>query len=102
MGNFLRFFLPAISLLSLILCIAGIIPTPIFFGIAFIFFIIIRVYQQKNHADYDKLNKIAPQIETLSDSADWIEAATFNAEILQQLQQHSLPTIKKLLLISNI
>ena len=90
-----RFLLPAVSLLSLVLCIAGIIPTPIFFGIAFIFFIISGAISRRIMPVYDNLNKIAPQIETLSDSAHWIESTTFNAEILQQLQKHFYTNNKK-------
>ncbi|MES1219633.1 MAG: hypothetical protein ABUT20_29300 [Bacteroidota bacterium] len=83
-----RFLLPAISLSSLILCIAGFIPTPIFFGIAFLFFIISGAISKRIMPIYDNLNKIAPQIETLSDSAQCIETTSFTAALAQQLQKH--------------
>jgi hypothetical protein len=83
----LRFLLPAVSLLSLLLCITGIIPTPVFFGIAFIFFIISGAISKRIMPIYDNLNKIAPQVETLSESAQWIETTSFNSEILQRLQK---------------
>jgi hypothetical protein len=90
-----RFLLPAISVLSLVLCIAGVIPTPIFFGIAFIFFIISGATSKRIMPIYDNLNKIAPQIETLSDSAQWIETTSFTSETLQQLQKNFYTGNKK-------
>lgn len=85
--NAARILLPATSLLNLILCLAGIIPTPIFFGLAFIFFIISGTISKKIMPVYERLNKIAPQIETLSDSAQWIETISFKTELLQELQK---------------
>ncbi|MBL7763259.1 MAG: hypothetical protein JNL23_07505 [Chitinophagaceae bacterium] len=70
--NVIRFVLPVIILIILGFYIAGIIPGPIFFGIAFIFFLIAGAISKKIMPIYDNLNKIAAQIETLSDSAAWI------------------------------
>jgi len=83
-----RFLLPVLSVSSLLLCIAGIIPTPVFLGIAFIFFIVSGAISRTIMPLYDKLNKIASQIETLSDSARCIETTTFKTPMLQQVQQH--------------
>lgn len=90
-----RLLLPAISVLNLVLCITGIIPTPIFFGIAFIFFIISGAFSRKIMPVYDNLNKIAPQIETLSDSAQWIETGSFQTELLQKLQKQFYTNSRK-------
>ena len=83
----IRFLLPALSLISLGLCIAGIIPTPIFLGIAFIFFIISGAISKKINPLYFFLNKTAPEAETLSDSIRWIESISFNSGLLKSLQQ---------------
>ena len=85
--NTIRFLLPAFSVLSLLFCIAGIIPTAVYLGIAFIFFIVAGAISRTIMPLYDKLNKIAPQIETLSGSAYWIEATTFKSELLVRLQR---------------
>ncbi|MES1220091.1 MAG: MutS family DNA mismatch repair protein [Bacteroidota bacterium] len=84
--KFLRFLLPAIILSCLVLCIVGIIPTPIFFGIAFIFFIAAGAISRKIMPVYDNLNKIAVQIETLSNSAGWIESISFKSILLRKIQ----------------
>jgi hypothetical protein len=93
--KFLRFLLPAIILACLVLFITGIIPTPIFFGIAFIFFIAAGSISKKIMPVYDNLNKIAVQIETLSNSAKWIESVSFKSETLQNIQRPFLANNKK-------
>ncbi len=44
---------------------------------------------------YDALNKIAPQIETLSGSAAWIENAPFKSAILKNIQEQFFNKNKK-------
>ena len=36
--------------------------------------------------EYAKLNKVAPQLETLSDSVAWIEKADFKSKLLVELK----------------
>ena len=91
----LRFLLPAIILTCLVLCIIGYIPTPHFFGIAFIFFIGAGAISKKIIPVYDNLNKIAEQIETLSNSSRWIENTTFRSKMLCGIQEPFLSNNSK-------
>lgn len=93
--NAIRFILPGVILVILGFYIAGMIPGPIFFGIAFIFFLVAGAISKKIMPIYDNLNKIAAQIETLSDSAAWIESADFKSGLLQQLRQQFYTGNKK-------
>ncbi|MGC4039097.1 MAG: hypothetical protein QM764_24270 [Chitinophagaceae bacterium] len=82
-----RYLFPSISLIALALCIAGVIPTPIYFGIAFIFFVISGIASRKINSLYLVLSKIAPEVETFSDSIKWIEYLKIKNELVNTLQQ---------------
>ncbi|HZG24800.1 MAG TPA: hypothetical protein VEZ17_09490 [Chitinophagaceae bacterium] len=79
--------MPAIILVALVLTIIGMVPTPIFFGFAFIFFIISGAISRKIAPVYQYLDKVVKEVETLSNSLRWIEQENFKTSLLQQLLQ---------------
>src|SRR4030095_5801825 len=69
----LRFILPAISFTLLTLYLIDIIPSAIFYPSIFLMLAISFGISKMIMPSFTKLNKVAPQLETLSDSVSWIE-----------------------------
>ena len=99
----LRFFFPLISFSLLTLYLIGIIPSTAFFPLIILMLAISLGISKKIMPEYDKLNKVAPQLETLSDSVAWIEKANLKSNLLLELRNkyidrsvRSSQTIKKL------
>lgn len=99
----LRFILPAISFALLILHLLDIIPSGIFYPAIFLMLVISFGISKMIMPSFTKLNKVAPQLETLSDSVSWIEKGDFKSKLLIALRSKyidgSVPssqTIKKL------
>ncbi len=84
-----RWIFPILSAIALGLTFADIIPTPIFFGIAFVFFIIAGSISRKVHPVYVYLDKIVREIDTLSKSIQWIEQQPFTPLRPPSLSQSS-------------
>ena len=82
----LQLFLPAISLTVLGLYITGIIDSNKFFPAAILLMILAFSISKKVIPAHSKLNKIAPQLDTLSDSIAWIEQTSFKGTYLKELQ----------------
>lgn len=82
----LRYVLPAISFAFLILHIVSIIPAAIFYGLIFLQLIISLAISKKVMPAYFQLNKVAPELESLSGSIGWIEKKEFNSKLLKELK----------------
>jgi len=82
----LRIVLPAISLTVLVLYITGVIGSNRFFPAAVLLMILAFSISKKVIPAHSKLSKIAPQLETLSNSIAWIEQTFFTSPYLQQLK----------------
>jgi MutS domain V len=93
--KWLRYILPVIILSLLLLHILGIIGPAIFYSMALIFFLLSGYVSKLIKPLYEKLNKIAGQVETLSNSAGWIEETVFRSEMLQDIQKGFLYEGKK-------
>ena len=99
----LRFILPVISFTLLILHLIDIIPSGIFYPSIFLMLAISFGISKMITPSFTKLNKVAPQLETLSDSVSWIEKGDFKSKLLLVLRSKyidgtvlSSQTIKKL------
>lgn len=99
----LRIVLPAISFSLLILHLADVFPSAIFYPAIFLMLAISFGISKMITPSFTKLNKVAPQLETLSDSVSWIEKGDFKSKLLVDLRSKyidgstlSSQTIKKL------
>jgi hypothetical protein len=82
----LRFILPAISICLLLLHLTDIIASNIFYPAIFLMFITSLGVSKMVMPSFHKLNKIAPELETLSDSVSWIEKGNFKSKLLNDLK----------------
>jgi hypothetical protein len=102
-----RFVLPILSCTLLGLHLADILASNAFYPLILLMFAISLGISKLIMPEYAKLNKVAPQLETLSDSIAWIEQANFKSNLLVQLKSkyisraapssHSIKTLKKIL-----
>jgi len=99
----LRFVLPAISFALLILHLTNIISSGIFYPSILLMLAISFGISKLIMPSFTRLNKVAPQLETLSDSVAWIEKGDFKSKLLVELKSKyidgsalSSQTIKKL------
>jgi hypothetical protein len=84
----LRWIYPLVALAVLLLYLVDIIPGPFFAG-AFLFFLFVsRQVKQTIAGQYVQLDRIVPQVSTLSKTAAWIESNPFKSSYLLQLQAH--------------
>jgi hypothetical protein len=82
----LKYLLPAISFAFLILHLTGILPSTVFYPLILLMLAISFIISKLVMPSYFQLNKIAPQLESLSDSTRWIEKKKFQAALLQQIK----------------
>lgn len=82
----LRWLYPAVALGMVVLFIADIIPGSLFTAAWLIFFVFSGWISKTIAAQYLQLNKIVPEVSTLSNTAGWIENISFNAVYLQEVQ----------------
>ena len=82
----LRFLLPLASFTLLALYLANILPSNAFYPLIILMLAISLGISKLITPEYAKLNKIAPQLETLSDSVAWIENANFQSQLLVELK----------------
>jgi DNA mismatch repair ATPase MutS len=101
--NLFRFILPAISFALLTLHLIEIIPSAIFYPSIFLMLLVSFGISKMIMPSFTQLNKVAPQLETLSDSVSWIEKADLKSKRLTELKSKyidgsvlSSQTIKKL------
>lgn len=83
----LRVVLPAISIGLLVLHVVDVIGSAIFYPAIFLMLIISLGITKLVMPAFSKLNRIAPELETLSDSVAWIEKASFKSKRLNQLKE---------------
>ncbi|NOT52251.1 MAG: hypothetical protein HOP10_13340 [Chitinophagaceae bacterium] len=82
----LRFLFPVMSCTALILHIVDIIPASIFYPLVLLFLVISLGISKMIMPAYIELNKIAPQLGSLSKSVNWIEKKEFRSSLLLQLK----------------
>ena len=99
----LRFVLPAISITLLTLHLIDILPSSIFYPVILLMLAISFGISKLVTPSFTKLNQVAPQLATLSDSVSWIEKGDFKSKLLVHLKSKyidgsklSSQTIKKL------
>lgn len=98
-----RVLFPIITLTVLALHITDIIPASLFYPLAILFFVIAFGITKIINPHYSLLEKIVPELETLQNSIRWIEDASFQGELINELKNNFKPetskasaTIKKL------
>ena len=101
--NLLRFILPLISFTLLALHLTDVLASNAFYPLIILMLAVSLGISKLVLPEYAKLNKVAPQLETLSDSVAWIEKEDFNSKLLAQLKgkyidraTRSSQTIKRL------
>ncbi len=82
----LQYLLPAISLTFLVLYFTNILYSSAFYPLIALMFIISISISKLVQRSYIQLNKISPELESLSDSIYWIEKKDFKTGLLQQLR----------------
>jgi len=82
----LRFILPAISLGFLTLYLTDIITSGIFYPSILLMLVVSLAISKLIIPSFTNLNKVAPQLETLSDSVAWIEKKELNSKLLTELR----------------
>jgi len=86
----LRFILPVISFSLLGLYLIGILPSNTFYPLIILMLAVSLGISKLIIPEYAKLNKVAPQLETLSDSVAWIENQDFKSKLLVDLRSKYL------------
>lgn len=84
----LRFIFPAISFTILGLHIFGVLSSSAFYPLIVLMLAISLGISRMTTPEYAKLNKTAPQLETLAFSVAWIEKGTFKSKLLVELQNN--------------
>jgi hypothetical protein len=99
----LRFILPLISFTLLVLYLTNILASNVFYPLIILMLAVSLGISKLIIPEYAKLNKVAPQLETLFDSVAWIEKEDFKSKLLVGLrlkyiskETRSSHTIKKL------
>jgi hypothetical protein len=101
--RWVRFVLPAIILAALVCTLLDILPSPLFFGLFFIFLLIGLSISRKVNPVYLQLDKIVKQLQTMSYSMAWIEQQPFKAPLLQKIQeQYSVASSKASLEVAGL
>ncbi|MEP7277421.1 MAG: hypothetical protein ABI813_02155 [Bacteroidota bacterium] len=84
--QWLRLIYPVVTLTVLVLYLADIIPSKLFYPTYLFFFVFSGYILKRSAAQYQQLNNIVPEVNILSKSAAWIEDNSFKAAYLNQLQ----------------
>ena len=82
----LRLVLPAISIALLVLHVADIIGSNIFYPAILLMLVLSLGVSKLVMPSFIKLNKITAELETLSDSVSWIEKTDFKSKLLNELK----------------
>jgi len=108
----LRFILPVISFTLLAFYLTDVLPSNAFYPLIILMLAVSLGISKLITPEYAKLNKVAPQLETLSDSVAWIEKEDFKSKLLTDLRSkyitkenrssHTIKTLKKILDRSDI
>ena len=101
--NVLRFVLPIISFTILGLSIAGLISIQVFFMLISLMLVLSLAISRLVIPEHNKVNKVAPELQTLSSSVKWIEKRDFKGKLFIDLKSNYFKgdietsgTIKKL------
>lgn len=98
-----RFVYPVITVSSLLLFIFNIIPGSIFTFLLILYFVIAFSISKMFHAQYMRLNKIVPELETLEKSIHVISSNDFESVLFLQLKNKlSTPTQSASLYIEHL
>jgi len=82
----LKYLLPAISFTFLILHVMDIMQAAAFYPLILLMLALSFIISKQVMPSYFQLNKIAPELESLSESIHWIEKKDFHASLLQELK----------------
>lgn len=82
----LRIFLPVLSFTFLILHIIAVIPSAVFYPLIFLQLIVSLAISKKMMPAYFQLNKVAPELESLSGCIGWIEKKEFKSPLLKGIK----------------
>jgi hypothetical protein len=85
---------PFISLACLVLHLAGLMSAPLFYLLVLVFVVIAFSITKMVIPQYQALDKIVPQLNTLSGKLRWIETSSFSADQLVALKQQLHPAGK--------
>jgi hypothetical protein len=83
----IRYIYPIISLGFVVLFMYDIIQPSLFYPLLLLFFIFSGALSKKISPEYNQINKIEPEIDTLYRSVAWIEDQKWQSIYLQQIQQ---------------
>lgn len=86
--NILRFILPAISFTILGLSIAGVISIQAFLLLILLMFVISLAVSRLVILEHNKVNKAAPELQTLSTSIRWIEKGNYKSKLYNDLKSN--------------
>ena len=99
----LRFILPAISFTILGLSLAEIISIQAFLLLILLMFVVSLAVSRLVIPEHNKVNKVAPELQTLSTSVRWIEKGNYQSKLYSNLKSNFIKdgvetsaTIKKL------
>ncbi len=86
--KWLRYLMPALIFFALLLNVLGTLPSPLFYGVVFIFFLLSGAISRRVNPVYLHLDKIVNEIATLSRSIAWIEQQNSSSPYLGRLLHH--------------
>ena len=84
--SILKYLLPGISFAFLILHLTDILSSKVFYPLILLMLSLSFIISKMVMPSYLQLNKIAPELESLSESINWIEKKDFKSELLKQLK----------------
>ncbi|HVZ56247.1 MAG TPA: hypothetical protein VG870_06275, partial [Chitinophagaceae bacterium] len=85
--HWIRWVEPAVMGLLVAGYLASVIPGPLFWGLAFLFFLLTGSFSRRITTLYTQLGRVAPELATLSRSAHLMETPGFRSPMLRDLQQ---------------
>lgn len=107
--NILKYLLPAISFSFLTLHLINILDASIFYPLILLMLAVSFAISKLIISDYLQLNRIAPELESLSESISLIEKKEFKTDLIKQLQAKyktglvaSSESIKKLKMVLDL
>lgn len=84
--SILKYLLPGISFVFLSLHLTDILSSQVFYPLILLMLSLSFIISKMVMPSYLQLNKIAPELESLSESINWIEKKDFKSELLKQLK----------------
>ncbi|MEI2737948.1 MAG: hypothetical protein V9F01_04100 [Chitinophagaceae bacterium] len=84
--SILKYLLPGISFVFLSLHLTDILSSQVFYPLILLMLSLSFIISKMVMPSYLQLNKIAPELESLSESINWIEKKDFKSKLLKQLK----------------